>query len=133
MSAGLYRYGFVLRSMGLVLIPALLFGLYHLAHSPPFNSLQMVGLLTVVGTVTGVFYLISRDVYGTIVLHNFLALFGVLQAVQQSVGLEAYEQPRMPLLLTGLAAVAVLAGSHARFLASESALAGGRNTSVVGA
>jgi len=40
------------------------FGLYHFAHSPPFDTWRMVGLLTVVGFATGAFFFVSRDVRG---------------------------------------------------------------------
>ena len=44
-----------------------LFGAYHYAHSTPFNTLQMVLLLAVVGLFTSAFFFVSRDIAGTIV------------------------------------------------------------------
>jgi hypothetical protein len=47
--------------------------------APTFNpnTVALVVLLTVVGLVTSLFYFVSREVYGTIVFHNFAAIFGV--------------------------------------------------------
>jgi transposase len=45
---------------------SVLFGLYHFAHSPPFDTIPMVSLLTGVGMVTSAFFFLSRDVYATI-------------------------------------------------------------------
>jgi membrane protease YdiL (CAAX protease family) len=92
---------------GTALIASGLFGVYHLAHSPPFNTLDMVLLLTAVGLGTSVFFLKSRNVYGTIAFHTMLGLYGVTQSlVTTAEPLAAYESPRWPLL--GMAAVAIL-------------------------
>jgi hypothetical protein len=69
----------------------------------------MVALLTVVGLATSAFFFISRDVYATILFHNFLALFGVVRALAASGELDAFAAVQPPLLMTALAAVAVLA------------------------
>jgi hypothetical protein len=55
----------------------------------------MIGGLTLVGLVTSVFF-VGRDVYGTIVFHNFLALFGVLRALAETGALVRYETPQAP-------------------------------------
>jgi hypothetical protein len=44
---------------------------YHIAHSPPFNTLAMIALLTGIGLVTGTFYLCTRDAHGTVIFHSF--------------------------------------------------------------
>jgi hypothetical protein len=94
-------------AMGLV-ASAIAFGIYHFAHSPPFNTLRMVVLLTIVGLFSGLYFFLSRNVYGTIVFHNFLALTGVTQTLADSGRLQAFAQPRLPLLLTGIVVVAIL-------------------------
>jgi len=91
------------------LLASALFGLYHLAHSPPFSTWTMVGGLTVVGLATSVFFFVSRDVYGTIVFHNFLALFGVLHALLEAGALARYEAPQAPLLITATLAIGLIA------------------------
>jgi hypothetical protein len=93
-------------------VAAVLFGVYHYAHSPPFNTHAMVVLLTSVGLVTGTFFFISRDIYGTVVFHNFLGVFGVLGSLERSGRLETYTVPQLGLLGTAAAAVAVLAAIH---------------------
>lgn len=87
---------------------SILFGLYHLAHSAPFNSLPMVFLLTAVGFVTSAFFFATRDVYATIVFHNFLGMFGVVQALAARGGLETLAAPQWHLIVTAAAALAVV-------------------------
>jgi hypothetical protein len=96
---------------------AVLFGLYHVAHSPPFNSVRMVLLLSVVGLLTSAFFFLSRSVYGTILLHNFLALFGVIDALARGGRLGALERPVLPLIATATAAILVMATLHRAWLA----------------
>jgi len=92
---------------GTALLASGLFGLYHFAHSPPFNTVDMVLLLTAVGLGTSVFFLKTRNVYGTIAFHTMLGLYGVTQSlVTTAEPLDAYESPQGPLL--GMAAVAVI-------------------------
>lgn len=87
---------------------AVLFGLYHYAHSPPFNTLPMVALLIGIGLVTGAFFLVTREIYGTVVFHNFLALLGVTRALADSGRLSDYATVKIPLIVMALAAVVVL-------------------------
>jgi hypothetical protein len=99
------------------IIASLVFGLYHFAHSPPFNSPRLVVLLTVIGLATSSFFFVSRDVYGTIAFHNFLGLYGVTETLERSGGLPAFERPVMPLLLTAAVTIALLITAH-RYVAS---------------
>jgi hypothetical protein len=59
------------------LISIVLFGVYHFAHSPPFNQPNMVIFLMIPAILTSVFYFGGREVYSTITIHNILALIGV--------------------------------------------------------
>jgi hypothetical protein len=93
-------------------IAAIAFGVYHFAHSPPFNTLQMVGLLTVVGLATGAFFFTVGEIYGTIVFHNFLALKGVTDALAASDALDQYATLHLPLIFTALAATGALIAVH---------------------
>jgi len=103
----LRRFGSRIAYTGAAATASLLFGVYHFAHSPPFNTVDMVLLLTAVGLGTSVFFLKSRNVYGTIAFHTMLGLYGVTQSlVTTAEPLTAYESPQGPLL--GMAAVAVL-------------------------
>jgi hypothetical protein len=92
------------------------FGLYHFAHSPPFNSVRMVLLLTVVGLITSVFFFTVRSVYGTILLHNFLALTGVLDALARVGRLAALQQAGPPLIATAVGALVLLLILHRAWL-----------------
>src|SRR5215211_4370086 len=64
------------------LIASVFFGVYHFAHSPPFNTIPLVVILSMVGLVTSVFFFVSRDVYGTIAFHNFSGILGVIRALE---------------------------------------------------
>jgi hypothetical protein len=99
-----------------LLVSALLFGAYHYAHSPPFDTLRMVALLSAVGMATGVFFLASRDVYGTIVFHNALALVGVLGAMDRTGALQSFTRPRASLIAMAAVASITLAGLHYSWL-----------------
>jgi hypothetical protein len=101
------------------LIASILFGIYHVAHSPPFNTVGFVLLLTVVGLFTSVFFFVSRDVYGTIAFHNFLGIFGVIQALEASGNLVSFERPVIPLLVMAVVAIALLVVAHIRVLKDQ--------------
>jgi len=92
---------------------SLAFGLYHFAHSPPFNNPAMVVFLTFVGLGTSLFFFATRDLLATIAFHNFPALAGVTRALLEGgrVDALAHLQP----MLLGTAAVSlvlVLAGER---------------------
>jgi hypothetical protein len=89
-----------------------LFGGYHVAHSPPFNTLPMVLVLSAVGLATSLFFLLSCDLYGTVVFHTWLALFGVLRALREAGALQAYERLSAPLLATALVSLGLLIAVH---------------------
>ena len=85
-----------------VLAAAVLFGAYHFAHSAPFNTWRMVGLLCLVGLVTGAFFMASRSAIATTIFHNFLGTFGVLQALAKADALAPLERLQPPLLGTAM-------------------------------
>lgn len=100
--------GRVVSVVGAGLAASALFGVYHFAHSPPFNTLGMVALLTAVGLATSAFFFITRDIYATLVFHNFLGMFGVVQALATSGELGAFTALQPPLLLLAGGVMAVL-------------------------
>ena len=103
-----------------------LFGAYHYAHSAPFNTMQMVLLLSVVGLVTSAFFFVSRDIAGTIVFHNFLGTFGVVQALSAANALSTLEQLQPALIVTALiSAAALAAGYRVLHRAADATHAGG--------
>lgn len=97
-------------------IASVLFGVYHFAHSPPFNNVGTVVFLSVIGLLTSAFFFASRDVYGTIAFHNFLGIFGVIGALDASNNLASFERPVVPLFVMALLAVAVLIAAHVLWL-----------------
>lgn len=90
-----------------IFIASISFGIYHFAHSPPFNQINMVLLLTIISFTTGIVYFIGRDIYAAIIFHNTLALFGVTQALEKSGNLISYSQPVYPLIAMALVSVII--------------------------
>jgi hypothetical protein len=95
-----------------VIIASVLFGVYHFAHSPPFNTIPLVVILSVIGLVTSVFFFVSREVYGTIAFHNFSGILGVIRALDTSGNLASFERPVLPLLVMAVVAIAALIAVH---------------------
>lgn len=89
-------------------VASLLFGVYHFAHSAPFNQIGMVGFLSAIGLLTSAVFFLSRDVYATILFHNFLGTLGVVQALAAQDGLSAFQTLQVPLIGTALLALLVL-------------------------
>lgn len=93
------------------IVASAVFGVYHFAHSAPFNTVGMVGLLSALGLLTSIVFFLSRDVYATILFHNFLGTFGVVQALAAQGKLDAFQTVEVPLVVTALAALCVLIGA----------------------
>jgi hypothetical protein len=81
-----------------------LFGIYHYAHSAPFNQTWMVFFLMIPGLVTSLVYFLGRDIYAAIIFHNFLGMTGVMQ----NVDLERFSQLLNPLYALMIISVMVL-------------------------
>ena len=96
------------------------YGVYHFAHSPPFNTIGLVVFLTVIGLLTSLFFFVSRDVYGTIAFHNFLGIFGMISALDASGNLASFERPVGSLLVMAVVTIAALIMAHSRLLNQES-------------
>ena len=85
-------------------IATILFGLYHFAHSPPFNEPGTVLFLMYPGILTSLVYFIGRDIYATIIFHNFQALLGVMM----NVNIKSFTQPAYPILILAVGSMLVL-------------------------
>lgn len=88
-------------SLPAMVVSAGAFGLYHFAHSPPFDTWAMVGKLALVGLVTGVVFFALRSLYAAIFFHNFLGTRGVVEALQSSGRIDVYTEPFVPALSIG--------------------------------
>jgi hypothetical protein len=88
-------------------VSAALFGVYHVAHSTPFNEPAVVAFLTLVGLATSLVYFLGRDLYATVAAHNYLAMVGIIG----SADLAAFRQLLFPLYSLAFIAVVVLVGS----------------------
>lgn len=92
------------------------FGLYHFAHSPPFNEPLMVAFLTLVGLITSLFFFVTRDLLATILFHNFPAAAGVTDALTAGDVLDPLTHLQLPLLATAvLSLMVLLAGERVVF------------------
>jgi hypothetical protein len=91
-----------------ILASNLVFGIYHYAHSAPFNQTAMVLFLMIPGLVTSLVYFLGRDIYATIIVQNCLGMIGVAQSVNR----EFFGQPLVVLYLLTVLSVAALLGVH---------------------
>jgi membrane protease YdiL (CAAX protease family) len=102
--------GAVLAYVLATVISSLLFGLYHFAHSPPFDEPAMAAFLIGIGLLTSGWWYFSRDLYGTAIFHNFFALTGVIKALKSGGLIPANPEPSVPLIATAIVFTVVLVG-----------------------
>jgi hypothetical protein len=107
--------GRIISRIGAAAVAAISFGVYHFAHSSPFNTPDMAALLMAVGLVTGTFFFVMRDVYATILFHNFLAMSGVVQVLEASGQISLFTKLQPHLLITAIISIGAL-GLSDRFL-----------------
>jgi membrane protease YdiL (CAAX protease family) len=91
-----------------IIVASFSFGFYHYAHSPPFNTLNMVLFMSLIGVITSLVYFLGRDIYATIVFHNFMGTLGVMQAAD----LTALTEPAYPLIIMAIISLLILIGVH---------------------
>ena len=91
-----------------IVVSTVLFGIYHFAHSSPFNQPNTVIFLMLPGLLTSIVYFVGRSVYATIVFHNFQALLGVMASVQATYLLNL----QYPVLILAVVSVLSLIGSR---------------------
>jgi membrane protease YdiL (CAAX protease family) len=89
-------------------VATVLFGLYHFAHSQPFNQPNMVIFLMYPGLLTSIVYFVGRDIYAAIIFHNFQALFGVMAGI---INIEPFTRPLYPVIILAIVSMLVLIGS----------------------
>ncbi len=85
-----------------------LFGVYHVAHSAPFNQLAMVVFLMIPGLVTSIIFFLGRDVYAAILMQNFLGMIGV----GQSIDLGVFRAPHLLSYVQMVAGIVALIAVH---------------------
>lgn len=84
---------------------SVLFGVYHYAHSPPFNQTSMILFLMLPSIATAVTYFLGRDIYAAVIVQNFMGIVGVMAGLPN---LEVYRQPMVPLYVLSAVSVAAL-------------------------
>lgn len=84
---------------------SVLFGIYHYAHSPPFNQTNMILFLMLPSIATAVTFFLGRDIYAAVIVQNFMGIVGVLAGLPN---LEQYRQPIVPIYALSAVSVAVL-------------------------
>lgn len=57
------RFGKKLSVIVGIIISTVLFGVYHFAHSEPFNQVNMVMILMLPGLITSIAYFVGRNIY----------------------------------------------------------------------
>jgi len=85
-------------------LATVLFGVYHFAHSPPFNQLNTVLFLMIPGALTSVVYFIGRNIYATIIFHNFQALYGVMR----NIDITSFSHLLYPLIIMASVSILIL-------------------------
>jgi hypothetical protein len=84
---------------------SVLFGVYHYAHSPPFNQTSVVLFLMFPSIATAVTFFLGRDIYAAVIVQNFMGIVGVLAGLPN---LEVYRQPMVPIYALSAVSVAAL-------------------------
>ena len=84
---------------------SVLFGVYHYAHSPPFNQTNIVLFLMLPSIATAVTYFLGRDIYAAVIVQNFMGIFGVIANLP---ALEPFRQPMVPIYALSAVSVAAL-------------------------
>jgi hypothetical protein len=84
---------------------SVLFGVYHYAHSPPFNQTSIVLFLMLPSIATAVTYFLGRDIYAAVIVQNFMGIFGVIANLP---ALEPFRQPMVLIYVLSAVSVAVL-------------------------
>jgi hypothetical protein len=84
---------------------SVLFGVYHYAHSPPFNQTNIVLFLMLPSIATAITYFLGRDIYAAVIVQNFMGIFGVISNLPN---LEVYRQPMVPIYAFAAVSVAAL-------------------------
>ena len=82
-------------------VSTMLFGIYNFAHSPPFNQPNMVLFLMYPGILTSIVYFIGRDIYATVVFHNFHAISGVINNIK----IELLSRPMYPVIIIAIVSI----------------------------
>ena len=88
-------------------VATILFGVYHFAHSPPFNQLNTVLFIMIPGALTSIVFFVGRNIYAAIIFQNLQALFGVMR----SIDITSFTHPIYPLLIMGLVSILILIAS----------------------
>jgi hypothetical protein len=84
---------------------SVLFGVYHYAHSPPFNETSMVLFLMLPSIATAVTYFLGRNIYAAILVQNFMGIYGVMSSLP---ALEPFRQPMIPIYVLSAVSFAAL-------------------------
>ena len=91
-----------------IVAATIFFSAYHIGHSAPFNQVNMILFLLVPGFLTSLFYFISREIYATILFHNFQGMVGVISSLENT---DILSRPLYPLYLLMLLSVLALIGA----------------------
>jgi hypothetical protein len=107
-SLGRRRFGKVASIVIGAVTASMLFGVYHYAHSPPFNETTVVLFLMLPSIATAVTYFLGRNIYAAIIVQNFMGIFGIIANLP---ALEPFRQPMIFIYILTAVSVAALAVS----------------------
>jgi hypothetical protein len=107
-SLGRRRFGKVASIVLGAVTASVLFGIYHYAHSPPFNETTIVLFLMLPSIATAVTYFLGRNIYAAIIVQNFMGIFGVIANLP---ALEPFRQPMISIYVLTAVSIAALAVS----------------------
>ncbi|RPH34991.1 hypothetical protein EHM92_07025 [bacterium] len=91
-----------------ILAASFFFSLYHIGHSAPFNQINMMLFLLVPGLITSLFWFVSRELYATILFHNFQGILGVIGNLKDP---EILNRPLYPLYFLVFLSIIALLGA----------------------
>jgi hypothetical protein len=91
-----------------IVAATIFFSVYHIGHSAPFNQINMMLILLVPGIITSLFYFISREIYATILFHNFQGTVGVISNLENP---EILNRPLYSLYFLMLLAIVAFIGA----------------------
>lgn len=99
-----------------VVVASVLFGVYHFAHSPPFNLPGTVLFLTLVGVATSLVYFLGRDIYATMAFHNCFGCVGVMQSLAASGLVGVYARPMAPVMAMAVISLVIFVFAEIQYV-----------------
>lgn len=111
---GAKRLGAVPAKVLAIVVADVVFAVYHVAHSAPFDRPEMIAFLALPGLVTGVIVFVARDPVAAILAQNFLAMIGITKSADLDVFRHPFVWAYAVAVVAALAAREILRGECRR-------------------